>query len=388
MDHQYPQQQPWRGGSSGRGGRGRGGPYSSSSSSGSNRPQYHQQQQQHNNNGFSGYGNGSGRGSFRGRVQSRGGGSNYNNYNARGGSGGGGGGRGRGNSRGTMGFPGGHNPRDYCGAEVSTDPAHSFQPYPTIPPDEFGPRYVRMNAATPNLAEPRLPLVIPELRMADNEWGDARLDDPASIPPVPIVGWVPINLTNPGARWADAEVHATGLMPLRRSAVVDPESTWTDAMDEKPARDAAGLFPMTTLPPPPFLPPPLPMQQQRQQQLPQLHSQPQSTPMAATGMDTMAHLATANAGNTSAAAQLLALLADPAAAAAALLAMQAKGGFAFPAKAVAHPNAFGLAHQSQSSSAAQPSSALKRPASGELEVDGAPPPKQSRTHGPDWSGRS
>jgi hypothetical protein len=47
-----------------------------------------------------------------------------------------------------------------------------------------------MNAATDNLRTDRVPLVIPELRVGENEWGDLRVD-PTPVAKVPILGWIP-----------------------------------------------------------------------------------------------------------------------------------------------------------------------------------------------------
>ncbi|ORZ36722.1 hypothetical protein BCR44DRAFT_29268 [Catenaria anguillulae PL171] len=120
---------------------------------------------------------------------------------------------------------------DFAGAEPSREPEHWYQPYPAIPPHEWTPRYATMNAKTLNLRTDRVPLVIPELRVADDEWGDPRLDVPDKVPAIPLVGWLPVCQRNPGAKWSESQVVSVVTRPIVRQDLVDDELTWPACID-------------------------------------------------------------------------------------------------------------------------------------------------------------
>ncbi|KAI9178823.1 hypothetical protein H9P43_005485 [Blastocladiella emersonii ATCC 22665] len=149
-------------------------------------------------------------------------------------------------SRGPHGGANTHATRNHLFTGVpSDDPAHGYQAYPEIPPHEWSVRYVRMNAATENLRTNKVPLVIPELRVADGEWGDARLDAPGSVPDIPHIGWLPVFQQNPGAPWHMAGVVPTNILPPAVSQI-NLEKSWPKCLDAAVRHDVPqvhGQFP-------------------------------------------------------------------------------------------------------------------------------------------------
>ncbi|KAJ3362611.1 hypothetical protein GGF32_005851 [Allomyces javanicus] len=106
-----------------------------------------------------------------------------------------------------------------------------YEHYPAIPVKEWLTRYLLMNQTTDNLRSDRIPLVIPELRVADGEWGDVRLDGP-EVGNVPVVGWLPIQLQRNGLPWDQAgPIAANPAISLPSIDAIDVTKSWPHLID-------------------------------------------------------------------------------------------------------------------------------------------------------------
>ncbi|KAJ3374736.1 hypothetical protein GGF31_006633 [Allomyces arbusculus] len=106
-----------------------------------------------------------------------------------------------------------------------------YEHYPAIPVEEWLMRYLLMNQTTDNLRSDRIPLVIPELRVADGEWGDVRLDGP-EVGKVPVVGWLPIQLQRNGLPWDQAgPIAANPAISLPSIDAIDVTKSWPHLID-------------------------------------------------------------------------------------------------------------------------------------------------------------
>ncbi|KNE69288.1 hypothetical protein AMAG_13669 [Allomyces macrogynus ATCC 38327] len=106
-----------------------------------------------------------------------------------------------------------------------------YEHYPAIPVEEWLTRYLLMNQTTDNLRSDRIPLVIPELRVADGEWGDVRLDGP-EVGKVPVVGWLPVQLQRNGLPWDQAgPIAANPAISLPSIDAIDVTKSWPHLID-------------------------------------------------------------------------------------------------------------------------------------------------------------
>ncbi|KNE68780.1 hypothetical protein AMAG_13421 [Allomyces macrogynus ATCC 38327] len=135
-----------------------------------------------------------------------------------------------------------------------------YEHYPVIPVEEWLTRYLLMNQTTDNLRSDRIPLVIPELRVADGEWGDVRLDGP-EVGKVPVVGWLPIQLQRNGLPWDQAgPIAANPAISLPSIDAIDVTKSWPHLIDPLVRANrrlpgggmaaAPGMFPAVTAPMP------------------------------------------------------------------------------------------------------------------------------------------